>query len=42
MPRNFPSFNIFKHKLVPKHEILPPEEAKELLEKYRVKLYQLP
>ena len=42
IPRNFPSFNIFKHKLVPKHEILPPEEAKKLLEKYRVKLYQLP
>jgi len=42
IPRTFPSFNIFKHKLVPKHEILPSEEAKELLEKYRVKLYQLP
>ena len=42
IPKRFPSFNIFKHKLVPKHEILPPEEAKELLEKYRVKLYQLP
>ncbi|MDH5460021.1 MAG: DNA-directed RNA polymerase subunit H [Candidatus Bathyarchaeota archaeon] len=38
----FPSFNIFKHELVPKHEILSPEEAKELLEKYRVKPYQLP
>jgi DNA-directed RNA polymerase subunit H len=42
IPKTFPSFNIFKHKLVPKHEILPPEEAKKLLEKYRVKLYQLP
>ena len=42
IPKTFPSFNIFKHELVPKHEILPPEEAKELLEKYRVKLYQLP
>ncbi|MDH5419505.1 MAG: DNA-directed RNA polymerase subunit H [Candidatus Bathyarchaeota archaeon] len=42
MPENFPSFDIFKHKLVPKHQILPPEEAKELLKKYRVKLYQLP
>jgi DNA-directed RNA polymerase subunit H len=42
IPKTFPSFNIFKHRLVPKHEILPPEEAKELLEKYRVKLYQLP
>ena len=42
IPKSFPSFNIFKHKLVPKHEILPTEEAKELLDKYRVKLYQLP
>lgn len=42
IPKTFPSFNLFKHKLVPKHEILPPEEAKELLEKYRVKPYQLP
>ena len=42
IPQRFPAFNIFKHRLVPKHEILPPEEAKELLEKYRVKLYQLP
>ena len=42
IPKSFPSFNIFKHKLVPKHEILPPEEAKELLDKYRVNLYQLP
>ncbi len=42
IPKRFPPFNIFKHELVPKHEILPPEEAKELLEKYRVKPYQLP
>ncbi len=42
IPRTFPSFNIFKHKLVPKHEILPPEEAKKLLEKYRMEPHQLP
>ena len=42
IPKRFPAFNIFKHELVPKHEILPREEAKELLEKYRVKPYQLP
>ena len=42
IPRIFPSFDIFKHKLVPKHEILPPEEAKKLLERYRVQQYQLP
>jgi len=42
IPKRFPSFNIFKHKLVPKHEILSAEKTKELLEKYRVKPYQLP
>jgi DNA-directed RNA polymerase subunit H len=42
IPKRFPSFNIFKHRLVPKHEMLSAEEAKELLEKYRVKPYQLP
>ena len=42
IPRIFPSFNIFDHEMVPKHEILPPNERQELLEKYRVKPYQLP
>ncbi len=42
IPRTFPSFNIFKHKLVPKHEILPPEEAEKMLEKYRMEPHQLP
>jgi DNA-directed RNA polymerase subunit H len=42
IPRRFPPFNIFKHELVPKHEILPPEEAKELLEKYHIEAHQLP
>lgn len=42
IPRVFPSFNIFKHKLVPKHEAVSPEEAEKLLEKYRVKAHQLP
>jgi len=42
IPRNFPTFNIFKHTLVPKHEILTPEEKEELLKKYRVKPYQIP
>jgi len=42
IPKHFPSFNIFKHNLVPKHEILPPEKAKALLDKYHIKLYQLP
>jgi len=34
--------NILEHELVPKHEILPPEEAKEVLRKLGVKPTQLP
>ncbi|MCX8170487.1 MAG: DNA-directed RNA polymerase subunit H [Candidatus Bathyarchaeota archaeon] len=41
-PQDFPSFNIFKHYLVPKHEILSPEERKMVLEKYRIEPYKLP
>ena len=37
-----PAFNIFEHHLVPKHEILAKDEAKELLHQYHVKAYQLP
>jgi len=37
-----PSFNIFEHDLVPKHEILPKEEAEELLKKHHISPYQLP
>ena len=40
--RIFPSFNIFDHSLVPKHEIMSQEERQKLLETYRVKPYQLP
>ena len=42
IPRHFPSFNIFKHKLVPKHEIFPEEEVEILLQRYHVKAHQLP
>jgi DNA-directed RNA polymerase I, II, and III subunit RPABC1 len=42
IPRIFPAFNIFDHELVPKHEILSPEEREKLLAKYRVHPYQLP
>ena len=37
-----PAFNIFDHKLVPKHEILLKEEADKLLQRYHVEPYQLP
>jgi DNA-directed RNA polymerase subunit H len=42
IPRIFPSFNIFGHVLVPKHEIVPVEEREKLLNEYRVQPYQLP
>jgi len=42
IPRIFPSFNIFDHEFVPKHEILTPEEREKILAKYRVKPHQLP
>ena len=42
IPRIFPSFNIFDHVFVPKHEILTSEEREKLLAEYRVEPYQLP
>lgn len=42
IPKRVPPFNIFDHELVPKHEILTPEEANELLEKYGIEAHQLP
>lgn len=42
IPKIFPSFNIFKHELVPKHELLKPEEREKVLAEYRVQPYQLP
>ena len=42
IPRIFPAFNIFNHKLVPKHEILSSEEREKILSEYRVQPYQLP
>ncbi|MCW3985875.1 MAG: DNA-directed RNA polymerase subunit H [Candidatus Bathyarchaeota archaeon] len=38
----FPIFNLFDHELVPKHEILPPDEREKLLAQYHVQPYQLP
>jgi DNA-directed RNA polymerase I, II, and III subunit RPABC1 len=42
LPKTFPAFDIFEHVLVPKHEILTPEEREKILAQYRVKPYQLP
>lgn len=35
-------FSIMEHNLVPKHEILEPEEIQKVLEQYHVKPHQLP
>lgn len=37
-----PRINIFESELVPKHRILSEEEKKKFLEKFKVKLSQLP
>jgi DNA-directed RNA polymerase subunit H len=42
LPRTFPAFDLFEHKLVPRHEILAQEEKEQLLSQYRVQPYQLP
>jgi DNA-directed RNA polymerase subunit H len=42
IPRIFPSFNIFDHEFVPKHEILEAEERAKILQEYKVHPYQLP
>jgi DNA-directed RNA polymerase subunit H len=42
LPKTFPVFDLFEHKLVPKHEILTQKEKEQLLVEYRVKPYQLP
>lgn len=42
LPKTFPVFDLFEHKLVPKHEILTQEEREQLLAEYKVQPYQLP
>lgn len=42
IPRIFPSFNIFEHVLVPKHEVVNAQEREKVLSEYRVQPYQLP
>lgn len=42
LPKTFPAFDLFQHRLVPKHEMLDEEEKAELLLKYKVQPYQLP
>ncbi|MEM0379181.1 MAG: DNA-directed RNA polymerase subunit H [Candidatus Aenigmatarchaeota archaeon] len=40
--RSLEEIDITQHELVPKHEILSEEEKKQLLEKYQIKLEDLP
>jgi DNA-directed RNA polymerase subunit H len=42
IPKIFPSFKIFDHEFVSKHEILTPEEKTKFLVDYKVQPYQLP
>ena len=41
LPKIFQCFDIFKHELVPKHEILTPKERKQMLAQYKIQPYQL-
>ena len=42
IPKIFPSFKIFDHDFVSKHEILTPEEKEKFLGELKVKPHQLP
>jgi DNA-directed RNA polymerase subunit H len=42
IPKIFPSFQIFDHDFVSKHELLTPEEKEKFLEECKVHAYQLP
>lgn len=42
LPKTFPVFDLFQHKLVPRHEILTQKEKEQMLAEYKVQPYQLP
>ena len=42
IPPSLPTFDIFKHAMVPDAEIVPEEERGILVEKYHAQLYQFP
>jgi DNA-directed RNA polymerase subunit H len=42
LPKSFPVFEIFNHKLVPKHEILSEKEKSQILVQYKIQPYQIP
>ena len=37
-----PSYNVFNHELVPKHILLKPDEAKQILSRYHIRPFQIP
>lgn len=42
IPPTLPTFDIFDHEMVPRHEILTEEERSEVLEKFHAQPYQFP
>jgi len=42
LPKSFPVFEIFDHKLVPKHEILDEKEKNAVLTQYKIQPYKMP
>jgi DNA-directed RNA polymerase subunit H len=42
LPKSFPVFEIFDHKLVPKHEILEEKEKQAILTQLKIQPYQMP
>jgi len=42
IPPSLPSFDIFKHRIVPKHEILSEEKKKAVLDRYHAEKHQFP
>jgi DNA-directed RNA polymerase subunit H len=42
MPKQKKGFDILEHELVPKHEVVPPEEAAKILRELGVRPEQLP
>ncbi|MFP3950582.1 MAG: DNA-directed RNA polymerase subunit H [Candidatus Bathyarchaeia archaeon] len=42
IPATIPTFDIFEHHLVPRHEIVSDEEKAELVKRYHAEPYQFP
>jgi len=42
IPKIFPSFRIFDHEFVSKHELVTPEEKEKIIDQFKTKPHQLP